>query len=175
MAPPKRNRNQLKIDRVKILKWYCLGYSTAEIKNKLNEENKNNGENYELSINQIYYDVKYILKETKEHRLSILDYYVDKELRAFEIMEKELWEAWEESKGCDENEEPNKCGEVKYLREIKDIINKKILWLGLSQSVTTKADNDDILRKNEMSNMKLEDVEKEIKRLSEAIGKGNKK
>lgn len=100
MAATKRTDKQIEEDRTLISKWLLQNVSYREMIKKLAEHNKAAGKDYEIkSTGQIAHDVKAILKEWQEERKDIIDLVVDRELKKLDVIEAEMWAAWEKSKG----------------------------------------------------------------------------
>jgi len=100
MAATKRTDKQIAEDRTLIAKWLLQNISYRDMITKLAEHNKEAGKDYEIkSTGQIAHDVKAILREWQDERKDIIDLVVDRELKKLDVIEAEMWAAWEKSKG----------------------------------------------------------------------------
>jgi len=85
-------------DRNYIAGLYVKNYGLSEMAEMLAVYVREQGDNYTLSSQQIWYDIRKILIEWKQQRLESIDDHIEKELRKLDKMENELWTAWEKSK-----------------------------------------------------------------------------
>jgi len=77
---------------------FIKAYSYQQIADEVNRINHAKGLTYTLKRVQIFRDMQKMLAEWKKERFDKLDDYIQSELRRLDKMEKELWEAWEQSK-----------------------------------------------------------------------------
>lgn len=95
----KRTAEQREADMRFCTDLFVRGYAYREIANKLNEHNLKNGMRYTLSCVSIHNDIKQVLAEWKKENMDAIGDHVALELKKLDMIEVELWEAWERSKG----------------------------------------------------------------------------
>lgn len=97
-AGGKRTVEQREADKRFCSALFVKGYSYREIAERLNEYNREQGLEYELTYKTIFQDINQVLIEWKKERFKDVDNYIQLEMKKLDKMEIELWEAWERSK-----------------------------------------------------------------------------
>lgn len=95
MADKKRTETQREIDRRWVSELRARGYTADGVK----EEFDKLGRPYTLTRNQLYLDWKECVKEWRESTVASVEQWTRRELKGLEMQERELWKAWEKSKG----------------------------------------------------------------------------
>lgn len=94
----KRSNEQKELDIVICTRYFLQGYTYRQIADKLNIEIKARGNNYTIDFRTVYRDLQKVLIEWKKEHADDMDAYVRKEVQKLDLMECELWQAWEKSK-----------------------------------------------------------------------------
>lgn len=94
-----RTKQQKERDRSFIATLYVKNFSLQDMADKLAEFVQDEGDDYRLTPQQVWYDCKQILIEWKRTRLSDIDDFINIELKKLDRIENELWIAWDKSKG----------------------------------------------------------------------------
>lgn len=184
MARNKRNENEKLLDRVAITDMLLRNMSLRQIAEELNKKNEGR---YEITFQQVYYDVKKLQQEWYQEAQELIEHGIVREIKKLDRIEAECWEAWEKSKkgkrstimqggfvGEDGKEIAgnivnrkidSSTGEVKYLEMIERCIIRRAELLGVifpqkkdDGSTGGNIDNALIL-------MEKKEIEDEIKRL----------
>lgn len=94
MAAQKRGDGERERDLVEIATLYAKSWTYQAIADKINKERP-----YQLTKQQIYYDVKEIVKNWREEHKEKIDGYLVQQLNKLDLLELEYWNSWERSKG----------------------------------------------------------------------------
>lgn len=94
----KRSNEQKELDIVICTRYFLQGYTYRQIADKLNIEIKARGNDYTIDFRTVYRDLQKVLIEWKKEHADDMDAYVRKEVQKLDLMECELWQAWEKSK-----------------------------------------------------------------------------
>lgn len=164
MAAKKRTISQTQQDAILITDLFVKNTPLREITIKVNERSREQGFGYEISLEQVFYDVKKILAEWKKDRHEMIDNMVEIELAKLDKIETECWVAFEGSKNgklktrieggivlpdgsiskgnvIDRTIETS-VGDVRFLDRIQACIEKRIEILGLSKPKKIQLSND---------------------------------
>lgn len=95
MSSKKRSKNNILADRVIITDCLLRNMTLREIAQRLNEKNEGR---YELSFQQVWYDVKKLQKEWYQESQDFIEQGIVRELKKLDKIEAECWDAWEISK-----------------------------------------------------------------------------
>jgi hypothetical protein len=137
---PARKRNFLSREKdfLEIARMYCQGVPQSDIAKKLG-----------LTQQQISYDLQSLRKEWQTQRTKHFDALLDKELVRLDTLEREAWQAWENSKrpketrkirtttgtqSSDMNEIQQKetVGDPRFLTVVENCIQTRLRLLGLN-------------------------------------------
>lgn len=94
----KRTVEQREADKRFCADLFVKGYTYRDIAKKLNEYNKENGLDYDVTYKTVFMDINQVLVEWKKERFTEIDNYIQVELKKLDKMEVELWDAWDKSK-----------------------------------------------------------------------------
>lgn len=151
-----RSKEQRERDRAFISSLFVKNYGLAEMARMLQEFVQDEGDDYRLSPQQIWYDCKAIMVEWKRTRLKMVDDYVELELKKLDKIENELWTAWERSKGgkrktkieggtasggtvsggtLKERQLEDTNGDPRYLDQIMHVMDRRAKLLGYNAPV----------------------------------------
>lgn len=137
MPPPKRNRVQIKKDRLEIAQLYIRGRYQSEIAEMMG-----------LSQQQISHDLKMIQREWQRSTTIALDEHKNRELARIDHLEQTAWAEWEASrretktktvkaKNANSTEKTlrtqEQCGDPRYLQTIQWCIEQRCKILGIYQ------------------------------------------
>lgn len=193
MGANKRNDQQIADDKIFIAKLWLKAVPYRSIAEQVNEHNKSEGKDYEISYSQVAYDIKAIMEEWREERLDLVDLYIDRELKKLDQIERECWVAWENSK---KGKKSIKLDGGDIGTDIRDITGGTIKEQSLEESVGDPRFFDKIMACMEkrkdligygqpkkvefsgsvavgVSTMTEEDMEKEAKRIRNNMKKTN--
>lgn len=130
---------------------FLKGYTYREILVKLNKRNEREGFGYTITLRALYLDIQKMLVEWKRDRLENIDDYITQELRKLDLIEHELWEAWNKSKSIKmrvkkgrnhksyEIVEESLCGNPRYLELLLTVQQRRAKLLGLDAPVKVDA------------------------------------
>jgi hypothetical protein len=146
---------------------------------------------YQITFQQVHYDVKKILQEWADERAELITNHIEKEIQKLDKIEAECWEAWEKSKSGKlktkiEDSVINQTGDIvggkitersietsngnpKYLDMIQECIDKRLKLLGLYKPLRIEADLTDGRRASDLTEEELDD---EIARIEQLISAG---
>lgn len=93
----KRTKGQRLKDSERIADLYRQGYTIRQIAKTLNSENQEEDPSYSISFQTAFNDVKKIIKEWEENRLSFIDNRITVELEKINRLERQYNTAWEQS------------------------------------------------------------------------------
>lgn len=184
MARPKRNLTELLIDRVAITEMLLRNMSLRQIAEELNKRNEGR---YEITFQQVFYDVKKLQAEWYQEAQELIEQGIVREIKKLDKIEAECWEAWEKSKkgkrstimqggfvGEDGKEIAgnivnrkidSSTGEVKYLEMIERCIIRRSELLGVIFPQKKDGDSGGGSVDNALMQMEKKEIEEEIKRL----------
>lgn len=94
----KRSPEQMDYDVIFETDLFLKGYTYRQISQKLNDDVKRRGFDYEVSHVTIYKDMQKVMINWKKEAFDNMDAYMRQELKKLDKMEVETWEAWENSK-----------------------------------------------------------------------------
>lgn len=95
----KRTASQLLDDRAFCASYLLRSYSIDQITRLLNERNTNEGRGYTITRQQVGYDLKLLRTQWKAAALESIGDQIVIELEKLDLIERELWDAWDRSKG----------------------------------------------------------------------------
>lgn len=186
MAAPKRTKAQSARDAVVIADMFVQGYTMRQMAEKINEATRKQGLSHTITFQQVFYDVKKILRAWKDERNDMIDHLVEVEMAKLDKIEHECWLAWEASKsgrlrthvqggvivaGAMQGGQvvdriiESSVGDVRFLDRIQACVERRIELLGLAKPKKIQLSGDSesplSLKDNELS--------AEIKRLMEVV------
>lgn len=94
----KRTEEQKADDLQFCTRLFLMGYKYADISRMLNCHIMERGDSYTITGASIFYDMKKLLNEWKKESFDNIEEHVKKEVHKLDLMEYELWVAWEASK-----------------------------------------------------------------------------
>lgn len=94
----KRTVEQREADKTYCADLFVKGYTYRDIAKKLNEHNRENGLDYQVTYKTVFTDINQVLIDWKKERFDEIDNYIQLELKKLDKMEVELWNAWDKSK-----------------------------------------------------------------------------
>lgn len=183
MARPKRTENEILIDRVAVTDMLLRNMSLRQIAEELNRRNEGR---YELTFQQVHYDVKKLQQEWYQEAQENIEQGIVREIKKLDKIEAECWDAWEKSKkgktstimegNLVDNEGKiipgsvmnrkidSSTGEVKYLEMIERCIVRRSELLGVIFPKKESGGLDNVID-NALMNMEKKQIEEEISRL----------
>jgi len=183
MSRKKRNETELLIDRAAITDMLLRNMSLRQIAGELNKRNEGR---YEITFQQVYYDVKKLQLEWYQEAQDLIEQGIVREIKKLDKIEAECWEAWEKSKKGKrstimeggfvdaEGKETagnivnrkfdSSTGEVKYLEMIERCIVRRAELLGVVFPAK-KEDGGQLNIDNAIMLMEKKQIEEEIQKL----------
>ena len=153
----RRTKGQREKDRETMAMLYMKGYTFRQMADQLKEINRKTDPKYTISHQQVFKDVKAIVKDWEQNRQEFLDKRITIELEKINRLERVYNEAWEESKqtrtkrriktkGNDPNNQTNAermaeemevVGDKRWLEGIQWCVEMRLKLLGIEKQEVT--------------------------------------
>lgn len=132
----KRTRNQRELDYQLESAMHLKGYRNWEIAQHIGAIRP-----YKISASQVGYDLAEVRKRWQTHTTLKLDEHKQRELERLEVLERENWEQFEQSKGVKRDGTPIP-GNPMFLQAIERIVELRAKLLGLEAPKQTHLSGD---------------------------------
>jgi len=171
----KRNDYQIKADDLLISEQYLRGATMMEIVDIIEDQRE-----YKLSISTISSSLAKMKEKWMVSSSGKIQTMVNQDLRKLDVIERDAWEAWEESKGSSKqvfkttskrkNQDGEMVGDVyekvtkkhivyqgneKYLKLILDCIDKRQKMLGVIENININVNNTQNIQDNSKYNVQM--------------------